>query len=205
MKNTNKIILSVLTLLFGISSALAGTVVDKDGNKYKTVKIGKQHWMAEDYRFEARLSTCANYNDNPDNCVRKYAITSMKFDEWTHVCPAGWRLPTFEDIGELILFFEPNVVNLSQKQKRHAGLKMSSKLRSRSWENGEDEYGFNAQPRESYAGGRDADAAIFAATGPSGFGGTTLYEFIITTNAIFASQKDKLSAKDFYRIRCIEE
>lgn len=205
MKNTNKTILSVLTLLFAVTYALAGAVVDKDGNKYKTVKIGKQQWMAEDYRYEVRQSVCVNYNDNPDDCVRKYAISRMKFDEWTHICPVGWRLPTLEDVQKLILFFEPNFVNLSQKQQRHASQKMSSKLRSKSWENGEDEYGFNAIPMESFAGSRDANAAIFAAIGPSGFGGKTIYEFTITNNVVFASQTDRLSGRDDYRIRCIEE
>lgn len=198
MKCSNKLALCIAAMTFAVSSVFAGSVSDKDGNKYKTVKIGNQHWMAEDYRYESRNSSCANFKDNPDNCIRTYRISEMKYEDRINICPSGWDLPTLEDIQELILFLEPDYYNLSPKQQRHAGQKMSNKLRSKSWNDGEDSFGFNAKPNAGASQYHGPTYAMF----PAIENNTKLIELRIYDSTIGAyNYKDYNSD---YHIRCIE-
>lgn len=198
MRKEYRLFIPMLTMIATISFANAGSVADKDGNKYKTVSIGKQHWMAEDYRYESRASSCANHKDNPDDCVRVYSISEMKYEDRVNICPSGWHLPTLEDIQELIIFLEPDYYNLSPKQQRHAGQRMSDKLRSKSWNNGENLFGFSAIPNAGETQYHGPNYASF----PAIEHGTRLIEFRIYDSTIGAY--DRKSYNSDYYIRCIE-
>ena len=107
----------MLILLLGNTAVLAGTVTDRDGNKYNTTKMGNLEWMAEDSKFETAGSECIDKNANPDDCIRVYGRAIN--DE--NMCPSGWRLPTVQDLEELENQFLPNNFNqMTEKQKRHA-------------------------------------------------------------------------------------
>jgi uncharacterized protein (TIGR02145 family) len=117
-----------------------GVFTDKrDGQVYKTVKIGEQVWMAENLKYAAEGS---EYYENKDDyyvwmgCLYNWE-TAMK------ACPKGWHLPSDEEWQTLIDFVGGSDV---------AGKKLKSAV---GWNDGDgtDDYGFSALPGGAYAVG----------------------------------------------------
>jgi uncharacterized protein (TIGR02145 family) len=73
----------------------------RDGQSYKTIKIGEQIWFAENLNYE--YYNCWCYDDNKENC-KKYGLLYTWWSAEKHV-PRGWRLPTEKDWDRLIDFF----------------------------------------------------------------------------------------------------
>jgi len=104
----------------------------RDGQKYKTVKIGNQVWMAENLRFKIGDSWC--YDNSEDNCA-KYG----RLYDWNMAkiaCPKGWHLPSKDEWTELV-----TVVGSETGGKK---LKSTSGWNKNG--NGTDEFGFSALP-----------------------------------------------------------
>lgn len=89
-------------------------MADSEGNKYKTVKIGDQVWMAENMRStkdakgediviggEASDNTpYCYYPDGDSKNVEKYGYL-YNWEAAKRVCPSGWHLPTDEEWKQL--------------------------------------------------------------------------------------------------------
>ncbi|WP_158278127.1 MULTISPECIES: FISUMP domain-containing protein [unclassified Fibrobacter] len=112
----------------------SGTLKDsRDGQAYKTVKIGNQVWMAKNLNVDVPGSMC--YGNDPDNCV-KYGRLYTSWEVAKMACPSGWHLPSRGEFESLL-----TTVGASAKN-----------LRAGSWENGKDKYGFSALPAGYYHG-----------------------------------------------------
>jgi len=115
-----------------------GTFTDpRDKKTYKTVKIGKQTWMAENLNFNAEGSKC--YNNEEENCQKYGRLynwnTAMK------VCPKGWHLPSKDEWQTLVDFAGGNEI-AGKKLKTSSGWKEVDKEMN----NGDDTFGFAALP-----------------------------------------------------------
>jgi uncharacterized protein (TIGR02145 family) len=122
----------------------------RDGEKYKTVKIGAQVWMAENLRYEVRFSSCPDKTEYYKKYGCLYDMRTFTNDDVEPIkaiCPPGWHLPSNEEWDVLI--------GLAGGKKK-AGKKLRAKT---GWNNrvsrrgdfiskgnGTDDYGFMALP-----------------------------------------------------------
>jgi uncharacterized protein (TIGR02145 family) len=119
MKNYRIILISMLIWGSGVSLITGQTVIDIDGNTYKTVTIGTQTWMAENLKTTlyndgspiplVTVETAWTNSSAPAFCwynndeaaykktfgalYNWYAVDSAS-NGGKNVCPDGWRLPT---------------------------------------------------------------------------------------------------------------
>jgi len=106
----------------------------RDGNVYRTVKIGNQVWMAENLNYSIDGSWCYDNDDaNGKKYGRLYTWNAAKA-----ACPAGWRLPTRQEWDKLVLTVGGSSI-AGKKLKAADGWKEGGG-------NGADEYGFSARP-----------------------------------------------------------
>ena len=106
---------------------------ERNGQEYKTVKIGKQVWMAENLNYETDESYC--YNDSAEYCT-KYG----RLYTWSaalNACPTGWHLPSQNE--GLTLFYSVGGLDSAAKM-----LKSVNGWNSNG--SGTDSFGFSALP-----------------------------------------------------------
>ena len=140
---------------------------DRDGQTYRTVKIGDQVWMAENLNYaylqptEDLDSSSFCFNDSAEYCEKKgrlylwsaamdsagtwsangkgcgYRKTCLEKNPVRGVCPEGWHLPTPEE-GKKLLAAVGGQSTAGTTLKSTSGWRKSG--------NGTDDFGFSALP-----------------------------------------------------------
>lgn len=116
---------------------------ERDGQTYKTVKIGEQWWMAENLKYnDTTQSECHPDDPNCDIYGRFYNRDGALND-----CPKGWHLPTEKEWLTLSQFVREH----SEKGYSGQNLRTDSLWNVSGLGAGYDAFGFSAVP----GGGKD--------------------------------------------------
>ena len=228
-------ITKTLSLIFIISWSLVifscnsesseGTMEDIDGNIYRTIKIGKQTWMAENLRAttfkdgdpvplvtdgsgwhnSSTPAFCWYNNDSgaysdPYGALYNYhAINTGK------LCPSGWRVPTLQDFQVMITALDPATNFVHHEVSTTAGgmLKVTG---NSNWEgpNAEatNESGFSALP-----GGCRSWAGNFSMMNAFGYYGSTMNNSSLAVRSATGSAFIRSSVSGYVgvSVRCLKE
>jgi len=168
-----KLILTTAAVAAAIAGAFAGepsfgTLTDsRDGQTYKTVKIGKQTWMAQNLNYQTDSGSWC-YDNVDSNCVKYGRL--YDWDAAMTACPAEYHLASEEDWVNL-----GNTVGGKRRNDYHppitdwlgAGISLKAKHGWNSCKsqcgNGSDKFGFSALP----GGSRDS-GGVFNGAGSYG-------------------------------------
>lgn len=103
-----------------------GSMTDIDGNEYLTVKIGNQWWMAENLitthykngdpiprvletgEWDSLVTGAYCDYDDSDSISKEYGrlYNWYAVDDSRGLAPEGWRVPTYDDWAELVLYID---------------------------------------------------------------------------------------------------
>ena len=119
----------------------------RDGQQYRTTKIGTQTWMAENLRYDnvnlrfpkayIESNIDSNFAYNFDDYGMVYSL-----DDAATVCPAGWHLPSKSEWELLIAAASGGFVTAVSRLKAESGWRIDRV----EYLNGTDDYGFTAFP-----------------------------------------------------------
>ncbi|SMG34801.1 major paralogous domain-containing protein [Fibrobacter sp. UWB13] len=107
----------------------------RDGEVYKTCRIGNRIWMAENLRYRPLKGGSLAYDKDPESVAEYGRLYSREVAN--AACPPGWHLPSEKELNEM---FE--LVGKIYD--------VSDALRAKNWDDALDVYGFNAVPSGLY-------------------------------------------------------
>ena len=211
---------SSVTSSSSTTSVSTGTMTDsRDGQTYKTVKIGTQTWMAENLNYETANSYC---NDNDASNCTKYGrlyLWSAVMDSvgtWSTngkgcgynktcsptypvrgVCPEGWHLPTKAEFETLFT---------AVGDSSTAGKMLKSTRGWNSSGNGTDSYSFSALPAglRNYGGDYDYEGYNAKFWSSTENGSNYAYAMDLYNNLDYACLNDYYKYYGF-SVRCVKD
>jgi len=202
-----------------------GLVEDIDGNSYRTVKIGKQIWMAENLRvttfnndepiplvtdgpewYNLKTAAYSWYNNDSTSFSDPYgALYNYHAINTDKLCPPGWRVPTTEDFRVLIYSLDNGADSVKHEISHLAGGKLKAvgtDLWSEPNTAATNESGFSALP-----GGCRSWAGNFSMQGSFGYYGSSIdYSSLAVRSATgSAFMRSGISGYVGVSVRCVKD
>lgn len=187
--------------------AVIGTFTDpRDGEVYKTCKIGDQIWMAENLRFRTKNGGSYAY-DNDESNEKKYGrLYTWKAAK--EACPPGWILPSRENWEELIDFVK-DYRKQHWKDRRYIKSTLEAEESDDGMCNGMDTFGFSAlhtgvQDRDGYYYYKDGEKEIYFLSSTDTSNEVICFYLPNDEDNVSIEYLSKLG-KSAFPIRCINE
>lgn len=147
---------------------------ERDGQVYKTVKIGNQIWMAENLNYASRASSTLLdsssfcYNNVADSCVMYGRL--YLWNAALEACPEGWHLPD-NDEWKILLASVASSVEDHENFWYYIGAGVKLKTTA-VWEssNGVDGVGFSVLPAGAFFEGNEIEEIVFDNAGGLDYG-----------------------------------
>jgi len=134
-----------------------GTLIDtRDGQSYPVVKIGKQIWLAENFRYlpskdKGDLFDASCVYDNDNSYLEKGYGRLYDWNTAMSIAPEGWKLPSNEDHIELRDFIiKDNNLTVNEVSSYLKSIEGWNTLTSSKDVVNIDKYGFNVKPAGYY-------------------------------------------------------
>ncbi len=108
----------------------------RDGQVYRTCKIGDQIWMAENLRYRRKKGGSYAYDGDSSN-VPKYGRL-YTYEAAKESCPPGWHIPSVDECKKMMEFVGKEY-------------DVGDALRAVEWKDGMDAFGFTALPAGDYS------------------------------------------------------
>jgi uncharacterized protein (TIGR02145 family) len=119
MKRLVLILIIVISYLPGFSQK-SGTFYDvRDGKTYKTIKIGRQWIMAENFAYIPKIGKYKAYKNDIDN-VQKLGYL-YNWEGANNIAPEGWHLPSIEEWEKMGLYARAKSNNEDIRKTLSAG------------------------------------------------------------------------------------
>jgi len=181
---------------------------ERDGKIYKSVKIGKQTWMAENLNYAAEGRICYDdctayggiyYWATAMDLLSTYNTLSYKASvKHQGICPAGWHLPSDAEWTTLKNFIGDN-----------AGIKLKAKSGWNSYNgisgNGNDMYGFAALPGGQASGNQGKYGYWLSTTEMESGSGAHVYNWRMLNNSDDLVHDYGMKNWATYSVRCIND
>ncbi|SHM50883.1 major paralogous domain-containing protein [Fibrobacter sp. UWR3] len=170
------------------TSVSTGTMTDsRDGQTYKTVKIGDQVWMAQNLNYKSDNSYC--YNDSA-----KYCSEYGRLYTWADAmesCPTGWHLPSKDEFVILA-----NIAGGSSK----AGKPLMAKDGWNSNGGGYDTYSFAALP--GGARNEDGEYVLLGEQGSFWLASEEAFRFVVNNLPLYIAPNNRGRGLS---VRCLKD
>jgi len=163
----------------------------RDGQSYRTVKIGNVTWMAENLNFKMESSKCGGVD----------AATGLQYGQFYELsnrmsaCPSDWILPTLWDWQNLIE---------AAGGEHIAGKNLKSSIGWKDGGNGTDEFGFSAIPSDKDASSGTWWNAENYRIRTDGIHGIISRYMLINSNSSSMKESSSGWGSHQYHIRCIQ-
>jgi uncharacterized protein (TIGR02145 family) len=177
------------------------TALNHGGKQYKTVKIGDQCWMAENFEYNAGAGSWEIPFPELATYGWLYNYAAAK-----RAAPVGWHLPTLEEWLKLAQYISNQHGGYEIALEDYEWLSVGKHLKSSedwgaSFFNGTDDYGFRALP----AGNRMVDLSL----GTASYDPRKMYAFFWTSTEEADGDVRmimlKNSSESFYTTWIVEE
>jgi len=195
------------------------SVVDIDGNVYKTVVIGTQVWFGEN------LKTTRYHNGDPipeitgetewlnltsgayckfENDPANIAVYGLLYNWYAvqdsrNVCPDGWKVPAYDDWTALVNFLEgESIAGGKLKQKGTTYWKSPNTGAT-------DDYGFTALPSGYKLGGTFREPGYYAIFWSSTEADATDAHILDLISSTSQANLEEAYKSDGFSVRCIKE